>query len=48
VGTHARHMVSRIREEERLKPPEYLENLPIFDETEEMDKWKKWKKWNGW
>jgi hypothetical protein len=37
VRTHARHLVSLIRKEQLLMTPEYLETLPMFDETEEME-----------
>jgi hypothetical protein len=30
-------LVSLIREEQLLMTPEYLENLPMFNETEEME-----------
>jgi hypothetical protein len=36
VRTHARHPVPRIRdrEQQRSMTPDYLENLPVFDERE--------------
>jgi hypothetical protein len=37
VRTHARHLVSLIREEQLLMTLEYPENLPMFDQTEEME-----------
>jgi hypothetical protein len=37
VRTHARRLVSVIREEQLLMTPECLENLPMCDETEEME-----------
>jgi hypothetical protein len=35
-GTRVRHLVSRKRVKQPLTTPEYLESLPMFDETEEM------------
>jgi hypothetical protein len=35
---HAGYLVSRVREERGIMTCEYLETLPVFDETEEMER----------